>query len=387
MPVTIKPSPQSEGFNVDPSVDSTQALLREASKAWGGLRERHYPDPESRPILRSSFDDLATRNSSVIVPYGNGFVTGIIRAFQQDLHLVLRPDDAWLCILTQFSMYVNANAEELRSLFVSHKGKKELVVDARPEPVAYLDCGKMSQHMADLISDHVVDPKLKDWIMPRFTTTTHNDKSIAAVVMMGTLKRYFDYAFRGGCGFPSVTLLGEPSDWEEILRRVEELPRYGKEAKEWSKLLVPIIKRFIATFFIPESQELKDFWLRACHSIGKDGSGDIETYSGWLTAFCFWNDDNDKIKRVRSFSNSLHGTDRKQLVLDGVAYPIIRPNATPDGVVFVPVKLQDFASGIQYQTTMIAGLVGMEGVRTDGRLTTVQPSSGWWMLQDSKSSM
>jgi hypothetical protein len=391
MPITIRPSPERTGHNVDQSIHSAEALLFKTSQAWappqeskdGSTGETHKP--ESRDILASSFDDLNTNSSTILIPYGNGLVNGIIRAFQQDLHLVLRPDDIWLSILTQFNMYVNCYAEELRSLFVAHEGKNELRIDVRPTPMGKVDFAKLSQDMADLIGENVIDPELKGWIMPRFTTTTHDDTSVAAMAMMGTLQKYFEYAFLIGCGLPSVTLMGEVADWEEILRRVERLPRYGPETEEWSTLLIPIIKRFIATFATPDSQDLKDFWLCVHQAAGVNGSRDVETYSGWITAFCFWHHDTytKKIERVKSQAPDLYGVNRKQLVLDGVAYPIIIPGSIPDGVVSVPVKVQDFAGKNEFTTTFVAGSVGMTGVPEGGKLTRVQPRSGWWMLRDS----
>ncbi|KAJ4286402.1 hypothetical protein N0V88_008025 [Collariella sp. IMI 366227] len=56
----------------------------------------------------------------------------LLRKRQQDLHLWLWPDDVWLAVLTQFSFFVNGNAEALRSFFVTHTDKPELVFDARP---------------------------------------------------------------------------------------------------------------------------------------------------------------------------------------------------------------------------------------------------------------
>lgn len=43
-----------------------------------------------------------------------------------------------------------------------------------------------------------------------------------------------------GCGFPSVTLLGEKSDWEEILKRLGDLPNetLGDEPVRWLNFLV-----------------------------------------------------------------------------------------------------------------------------------------------------
>lgn len=195
----------------------------------------------------------------------------------------------------------------------------------------------------------------------------------------------------GGCGFPSVTLMREKSDWEEILRQVERLPKYGAEASEWSKLLVPIIKRMIVSFYLPDSQEIKDFWLRACHSIGTNGSGTQRTVSGWLTAFCFWNKDGRRVELLNDPEHLKWDTEtpfsmRKLLVMDGAEYPIISPGDIPAGVLSVPVIVEDESSGLCHKTTMVAGSVGLTVATksgTQGRESVVWSRSGWWMLEDS----
>jgi hypothetical protein len=117
MPVTIRPSPEKVGQNNDMTFESEEALFSRLVRAWEARHD--LPESESRankPILHSSFRGSLAPSS--IVPYGNGFVNGVIRAFQQDLHLVLRPDDVWLAITTQFSFYVTtAHAEELRARY------------------------------------------------------------------------------------------------------------------------------------------------------------------------------------------------------------------------------------------------------------------------------
>jgi hypothetical protein len=93
MPVTIKPSPERMGRNIDQAVRNGQELFKKTPAACapsGGRR-----------ILHSSFSDIENSTHGVL-PYGNGFVNGVIRAFEQDLHLILRPDDIWLAILTQY---------------------------------------------------------------------------------------------------------------------------------------------------------------------------------------------------------------------------------------------------------------------------------------------
>ncbi|PWW75928.1 hypothetical protein C7212DRAFT_280489 [Tuber magnatum] len=395
MPVTIKPSPEIVGRNADPTVHSVEGLLKRASEAWSPASEsfnrytRERDQPENRRVIQSSFHELNSRTPPII-PYGNGLVNGVIRAFQQDLHLVLRPDDIWLSILTQFSMFVNGNAEHLRTQFVSHQGKKPLVVDIRPYPIHNIDMGKFAQVMTVLIQENVVDPQLRGLIMPNFTTTTEEDKSVAAIVMMGTLQRYFKYSLRGGCGFPSVTLLGEVSDWEEILRKVQCLPQYGPQTSEWARLLTPVIQYMIASFTQPTSPDIKNFWLRACHAAGQDGSNNMCTLSGWITAFCFFNETG---LQTRGYSDEQLGTyatvtsiaERKRLVLGDIVYPIMPISRIPKGVVSVPVTIEDYATGLEHTTTMVAGSVGMTASATNGGkdLTTVQPRSGWWILEDS----
>ncbi|KAJ6526096.1 hypothetical protein B0H19DRAFT_1084701 [Mycena capillaripes] len=83
-----------------------------------------------------------------IEPNKNGFVNTVMSAWGQHHAIVIRPDDVWLAIISQFGFYVNANAELLRANFVAHEGKKELVVDADDGP---LDFAYLSRQMGDMI--------------------------------------------------------------------------------------------------------------------------------------------------------------------------------------------------------------------------------------------
>jgi hypothetical protein len=278
----------------------------------------------------------------------------------------------------------------MRHLFVTHEGKKELILEVPPIPLSEIDAGNFALRMTCLVEENIVDPKLRAWIMPNFTTTKDTDRAVAAIVKMGTLQRYFEYVMSRGCGFPSVTLLGKKRDWEDMLRRVRELHRYGEEAKEWSLLLIPLIENMIKSFDSPDSEEVKNFWLRACYKAGIDGSGaDIETISGWITAFCFWDEKGKRIQRFDDLSRELQTSysERKRLVLDGVEFPVIRPKDIPTGVVSVPVKIEDHLLGVERLTTMTAGLVGMTATKKSGNdeadFDCFQPRSGWWMLEES----
>lgn len=85
-----------------------------------------------------------------IIPSPNGFVYTCIQAYNSHQNLVIRPDDIWMAILTQFSMYVNRHAEEMRSYFVAHEGKKELEVKSSGNRYT-VDFGAMANRMGELL--------------------------------------------------------------------------------------------------------------------------------------------------------------------------------------------------------------------------------------------
>jgi hypothetical protein len=141
----------------------------------------------------------------------------------------------------------------------------------------------MSREMVGLMEKNIVDPKLHEWILPNFSTTTITDTTASAVIMMATLKTYFSYEFYLTCGIPRVTLEGEKSDWMNILGRLEKLKEYGVEAIAWYHLLHPVISHFVAAFDAPASRENINFWQWVAHYHTQDSGPSY--YSGWIDAF------------------------------------------------------------------------------------------------------
>ncbi|CAA7263991.1 unnamed protein product [Cyclocybe aegerita] len=226
-------------------------------QTWGAAGESGAN--KYQELLQSSF---ARSDLSRIQPRQNGLIDTVVEAYCRHHHLVLRPDDVWTAILCQFNLYVNAHSEELRAHFVAHEDKKTLTVRASGTRYT-VDFGNMARQMAEEIHKNVVDEKLKDWILPDFTTTSHHDTVVAAVMMMATLKAYFDYVFFLDCGIPSITLEGEKEDWENILRRLDKLDEFGQEPTAWARMLRPILKRFVDAF--DGGKRDAEFWGRICH--------------------------------------------------------------------------------------------------------------------------
>ena len=404
MPVTIKPNThQANAISLGAAIPNAEALLK------GSCFNEHE---RCAALLKSSFIDFNSENP--IHSNGNGFVHGAIEAYNNHHNLVIRPEDIWLAILIQLTLFINANSELLRSKFVAFKGKKEFDIEFGTSRWS-CDYAEYARITSLMLEDSIVDKELRVWMMPAFSTTTEADIAVASIVMMGAMKKYFGYTMRMACGLPSVTLLGERSDWEKILSRLEKLKDFGDEPAQWYKLLHPIVSRFVLSFDGPESPEILDFWNRIAHH-DRGGSGP-SYYSGWITAFCFWDDDGKSLYKLQDFSGFRSTLDKltpqeklaqwqkwhpeKQfrleqldwelmrypvLILDGVQYHRVEDDKVPPGYVTVEVHVDD--NGDEFEALLIAGSVGVRTSSSGNKaidgvsvLDTLQAESGWWMIE------
>lgn len=346
---------------------------------------------QSKGIIQSSFDRQLLQDIH-ITPSQHGFVQAVFHAYSDHHHLVLRPEDVWFSILAQLNFFINAHAEELRSQFVAHKGQKELtVIDGGT--IHSADFGKLAMRMTEVIEENILDPELRTWIMPAFSTTTDSDRVVAAISMMGAMQKYFSYSMCLMCGIPGVTLLGERDDWEQMAKKLDKIPQFGSEPAVFAQLLRPVLERFVASFDNPSSPDVLDFWNRCAHRLS-GGSGP-DYLSGWITAFCFWNEDGHSLcgrQRVGLVSRESIAGYRDGCELDGVFFHNVETDDIPLGASSVPVKVDD--NGVPYETQMLAGMVGIQATSsgqmldnsytrdpTGPGLDTLQPVSGWWMYE------
>ena len=124
--------------------------------------------------------------------------------------------------MTQPSIYINSNAEALGKLLVAYEGQKQLTVETIP------DCyGEGARAMIYKIVKNLLMPKLREWIMPNFTTTTEADHEVASIAIMGAMRKYFRHDMEEICGLPSVTFLEQEQGWEKILSLLDFLSILG----------------------------------------------------------------------------------------------------------------------------------------------------------------
>ncbi len=382
MPITIKAAAHEACvvFRDHPAEDSRDLLNHACRKE----------SVKCVKLLQSSFD---SNLDAAVIPSANGFVRGALLAYNKHHHLKIRPEDVWLAIISQLGFYINCHGEELRGMFVAHQGKKELEVNFGDGDRHSVDFGVFAQKVSHLIEENVLDPELREWVMPAFSTTTEHDNVVAAILLMGITQKYFSFNCTMLCGLPSVTLLGLKRDWQLIYSRLDKLETFGAEPSQFRELLRPIISRFIRSFDEPISNDIISFWQRIAHYYNM-GSGP-SYYSGWITAFCFWDEHGKCLYSIPRFGDSLEETSWEEakvplLKLDGVSYHRVESGDVPPGYSSVPIKVND--NGNEFDAMMVAGSVGINCTSSGDELEeglvdldTVSAETGWWMFESQDS--
>lgn len=201
----------------------------------------------------------------------NGFVQTIHTSFDLHLPLVLSPDDVWVAIGQGFAQHVNNNAEKLRKMFVAHEGQKYIeirrdnFVKGSPEN----DWMGGFAEFSDKIAEHV--GKKRDLLVSSFSTTGPIEKATSEVILMDTLKAYFEYGCSTCCGIPSITLLGTVEDWVSIRNRAQALSEF--DCKVWIDALIPVLDQFVRA---AQGNADQAFW-QSFYKIGGGSGGPYVT--------------------------------------------------------------------------------------------------------------
>ncbi|KAF5632741.1 hypothetical protein F52700_6278 [Fusarium sp. NRRL 52700] len=334
-----------------------------------------------KQIIQSSFSITGSLEENHITASRNGLVWSAFEAYSSHHHLTIRPEDVWFAIVTQLSAYINANSEMMRDYFVSHQDQKRLEV-INSGTVYTTDFGDFAQQMTLEIAKNINDPSLREWVLPAFSTTTENDRIVGSVLLMGAMQKYFRYGMTMTCGIPSVTLLGEVTDYQDILKRLDKLDEMCEEPVQFAKLLRPILRNMILSFAQPSDPAIHKFWNQIADMDRGSGS---DKMTGWITAFCYWD-----------YEGIAHYPSPWNRTLDGLMYPYVNTKDIPCGYVTVPVEVDD--NGTLYKCKMIAGSLGMQAVpglegyvpgvgewrrneEVDEKKTGIKPVTGWMIYE------
>ncbi|EXM34275.1 Protein of unknown function DUF4419 [Fusarium oxysporum f. sp. vasinfectum] len=374
MPVTVAiPNRKVSAWKKPKAENSSKLLLTASSEEAYGCKK----------IIRSSFSIDGSLKENHVTGSRNGLVWSSFYAYSNHHHLTIRPEDVWFAIVTQLRAYINTNSEKMREYFVSHDDQKKLeVIEIGTLHTA--NYGRFAQRMTLEIANNIKDPSLREWVLPSFSTTTDNDRIVGSVLLMGALQKYFSYGCSLRCGIPSVTLLGEVSDYDDIFKRLDRLDEMGDEPTHFAKLLRPILRNMILSFTRPSDSAVHTFWNQIADMHCMSGPSKM---TGWIIAFCYW-DDKGKVQRPS----------QRSCTLEGLVYPYINTDNIPCGFVTVPVEVDD--NGTVYNCKMLAGflgiqaLPGLEGytpaveerkngveVEQDEKKTGIKPVTGWMIYE------
>ncbi|KAM9985542.1 hypothetical protein ACTFIZ_009090 [Dictyostelium cf. discoideum] len=311
-------------------------------------------------VLKSSFNNEKLNN---IKRFGsNSFIFSAWVSYNLHHHLSIKPDNIWMAIQTQFSLYVKKNSEQLREKFVDFKEKKSIIIKTK-NPILDAPFDEITIEISNQIQSLIKDPSLKDWIIPNFTTTKESDKVAFSIVLMSTLKDYFKYTIQTACGLPQVTLHGEVNDWINLKERVLCLKKFDlidKQMTRWCKFLIPIMDKFIES----ANGNLDIKWWNQIANLHQKSGGPFLT--GWISSFCVFDDlGNFEIKSSKTEIDS--------------EWPIVNCTKISKGFVSAPIQLID-SDGTEYSSNIYAGHIASE-IQDD---SIIIPLIDWLILTEIK---
>ncbi len=305
------------------------------------------------------FEGVSEPDAEVHAPGMHGLVGAVHLAFDQHLPLRLSPDHIWITLAQGLAAHVNLDPERVRSRLVPHQGRETIEVQ-RNDFVK----GKPDNPWPEVIEDFSSQlreriGKRHDLLVSEFSTTGPMERFVSQVVLMDTVKSFYEYKFYTLCGIPQITLEGHASDWYSVRDRARALREF--DLSWWVDALMPVLDGLVAA---AEGTIDVDFW-RSMYKLEQMSGGPYVT--GWIqTLFPYVEgyvetDDAPQraLKRNGYIANwhSEHG-----------------PKTTdfPSGLSSVPFQWQYLDQRLEM--SLLGGFVGLTQDYASGTLT---PKLGW----------
>ncbi len=302
----------------------------------------------------------------------HALLTAMQVSFYDHFPLRLSPDAIWITLARGFALHVNENAETLRGRFVSHSGKKDLVVtrmDFAPgEDNAWPE---MFAEFSDQIAEQTGG--MADLVQADFSTTGPVERAVSNLMAMETFKKYFEYVLYAGCGTPAITLTGTESDWQQLRSRAHKFADYGLE--DWIESLDAILVEFERA---KAGQVDTDFWKSMFRY--NSGSGPA-VMTGWANVlFPYFKDEAGQL-----YPNPYLKDWQERLTIDDKQHWRDRWD-DPQGIgvdavpsCFTSVPLTVFWGSQETKMRLVGGLLG---VTQNNETLAVEPECGWVVVYE-----
>jgi len=312
----------------------------------------------------------------------NLLARAVHKAFYDHHPLRLSPDIIWITIAQGFATHVNENAEELRSRFVSFEEKKQITI-SRPGFVkgsSKNDWVGVFPEFSQKIEEYI-GAETRALIENDFSTTTVVEKTVSQIVLMESVKAYFDFVMRCGCGIPYIELTGTVDDWKKIRTKAAALKDF--ELSWWIDALLPILDEFVTA---AEGNADKNFWSSICNLHA--GSGLRTPITGWIqTFFPYLLPNSGAEKKVRntylteyqvSITNKAQDDLEKGFAKGKGCGGGVKLELIPTGISKVPFKYLDGHTGKSYDMFFCGGITCLT---QDDYKGTLEPKVGWAVIE------
>ena len=323
-------------------------------------------------------ESYPTINKNIVQAKMHAFVDAVGRAYSEHRPLVISPDMIWLLICQGFSKHVNSIPEQLRYQFVTHKGKKELIVDVTPFDFKK---GKSDNpyhlvfpQFAHQIKQHTLG-ELYDVITAPFSTTGIVEKAAFEITLMDAMKAYFKYELRFICGIPSITLEGTVEDWLAVLFRAKKLAKY--QLKWWIDALIPILEEFVKT---RQGNVNLSFWNNIYNYHVPKGKWSLRCppppkpyVNGWIIKFFPILPNGLKNIYLKENKNLLTVLKENDLEIDDFPNGL-EINEFTTGISKTEFIWNDLVRNEKYDMELLAGFIG---IRQDKATKALRPEIGW----------
>lgn len=293
--------------------------------------------------------------------YYQPLLAAVYTAFSQHRPLVLTPDAVWITIAQGVAHHMVIHGERLRSRFVAHEGKLDLMfvcrdwVEGSPEN----PWNEAFESWTGQIREHV-GCNIHDTLICDFSTSGTTERVASQIVMLDIFERYFHYVLYCVCGIPTITLEGTTSDWQRLADKVASLKVF--ELDWWLDHLYPICEQFIRA---SRGDVDEKHWQSICKRQEAYG-GDI--INGWIAKL---------FPYLRSFTDGPCNK-RNPIFETGEGFQTC---VAPSGLSRVPFTWQEARTNRQRAMEVVGGLVG---VIQHKETLALQPKIGWAVREAEK---
>ena len=347
-----------------------KAAALEASKFYNTKTNRHIP--KKPRTTTPQLEAMSDTPQSLVFTGGHGFLAACMTAFARHLPLSLDATDIWTVISFAFAKHVDKHSEELRKNFVSHEGKKELLVivdhfvmsrGGDPDTGTPAEAWEKDvfPDFSKQIKTHIGEAT-HSLLAGEFSTSTSATQAASEIALMSTMKHYFSYKMRTRCGIPRIELRGTLDDWKALRSRAEEMGKLmtPEFSKKWMSVLLPILDEFIKSYNGDVNYGFWQSMVKFRHTGG--GSGAHSFVSGWI----------QNLFPYLTSSDNYHLCPWQDAYFRGP-----EPDDFPSVMCSAPVVWDYY--GKNYKLHFHAGFSGFCQDGSDG---TLSPSVGWKVTHD-----